>query len=75
MSQKCRWTDMLPLHYAVFFDAAPIMRVLLKASNAKGLKLGCYASWWNFSPHYLILEKALGTVRTERVKVRGRKDM
>ena len=27
---------MLPLHYASFFDAAPILRVLLKASNARG---------------------------------------
>ena len=36
VSQKCRWTDMLPLHYASFFDAAPILRVLLKASNARG---------------------------------------
>lgn len=36
ISQKCRWTDMLPLHYASFFDAAPILRVLLKASNARG---------------------------------------
>ena len=36
ISQKCRWTDMLPLHYASFFDAAAILRVLLKASNARG---------------------------------------
>jgi len=28
---------MLPLHYASFFDAAPILRVLLKASNARGM--------------------------------------
>lgn len=41
VSQKCRWTDMLPLHYASFFDAAPILRVLLKASNARG-KLKIY---------------------------------
>ena len=27
---------MLPLHYASFFDAAAILRVLLKASNARG---------------------------------------
>ena len=27
---------MLPLHYAAFFDAAPILRVLLKASSARG---------------------------------------
>ena len=39
IGQKCRWTDMLPLHYASFFDAAPILRVLLKASNAKGTVL------------------------------------
>ena len=31
---------MLPLHYASFFDAAPILRVLLKASNARGEELG-----------------------------------
>lgn len=41
ISQKCRWTDMLPLHYASFFDAAPILRVLLKASNARDVDVCC----------------------------------
>lgn len=41
IGQKCRWTDMLPLHYASFFDAAPILRVLLKASNAKDVDVCC----------------------------------
>lgn len=41
VSQKCRWTDMLPLHYASFFDAAPIIRVLLKASNARDVDTQC----------------------------------
>ncbi|XP_078346704.1 CAP-Gly domain-containing linker protein 3-like isoform X2 [Oculina patagonica] len=41
VSQKCRWTDMLPLHYASFFDAAPILRVLLKASNARDVDARC----------------------------------
>ena len=29
-SMKCRWTDMNGLHYAVYFDAAEIVRVLLE---------------------------------------------
>ena len=36
ISQKCRWTDMLPLHYAAFFDAATILKVLLEASKTRG---------------------------------------
>ena len=44
ISQKCRWTDMLPLHYAAFFDAAAILKVLLKASKARGV-LNFIAIW------------------------------
>lgn len=29
-SMKCRWTDMNALHYAVYFDAAEIVRVLVE---------------------------------------------
>ena len=38
MSLRCRWTDMLPVHYAAFFNSAPVIRVLLKASGSKGRK-------------------------------------
>ena len=33
---RCRWTNMTPLHYAVFFDVAPVVRILLEHSNALG---------------------------------------
>jgi hypothetical protein len=44
VSLRCRWTDMLPLHYATFFNAAPVIRVLLKASGSKGAALTFYFS-------------------------------
>jgi hypothetical protein len=37
VSLRCRWTDMLPVHYAAFFNAASVIRVLLKASGSKGI--------------------------------------
>jgi hypothetical protein len=36
VSLRCRWTDMLPVHYAAFFNSASVIRVLLKASGSKG---------------------------------------
>ncbi|XP_057290662.1 CAP-Gly domain-containing linker protein 4-like isoform X2 [Hydractinia symbiolongicarpus] len=30
---KCRWTDMSALHYAVFFDIKPVVKILLDAGN------------------------------------------
>ena len=36
LTMKCRWTDMTALHYAVFFDVAPVVKLLLNASQAEG---------------------------------------
>ena len=33
---RCRWTNMTPLHYAVFFDVAPVVTLLLEHSNGIG---------------------------------------
>ncbi|KAK3754398.1 hypothetical protein QZH41_011174 [Actinostola sp. cb2023] len=41
VSLRCHWTDMLPLHYAAFFDIAPVMEILLTASNAKDVNARC----------------------------------
>ena len=30
---RCRWTNMAPLHYAAYFDVAPVLNTLLKASK------------------------------------------
>eukprot|EP00112_Aurelia_sp_Birch-Aquarium-sp1_P023216 Seg683.1_Seg683.6 transcript_id=Seg683.1_Seg683.6/GoldUCD/mRNA.D3Y31 product="CAP-Gly domain-containing linker protein 3" protein_id=Seg683.1_Seg683.6/GoldUCD/D3Y31 len=40
-TQKCRWTDMLPLHYATFFDVVPVMNVLLNASGSSDADAPC----------------------------------
>ncbi len=33
---RCRWTNMTPLHYATYFDTAPVIRILLKATKGFG---------------------------------------
>ena len=33
---RCHWTKMTALHYAVFFDVAPIVKILLKSSKGFG---------------------------------------
>jgi CAP-Gly domain-containing linker protein 3/4 len=33
VSQRCRWTDMTALHYAAFFDVAPIVNKLLMTTK------------------------------------------
>ena len=33
---RARWTDMLPLHYAAYFDCDKIIELLVKASGASG---------------------------------------
>lgn len=38
---RCRWTRMTALHYAVYFDVAPIVKLLLKATRALGRYLCC----------------------------------
>ncbi|XP_022087873.1 CAP-Gly domain-containing linker protein 4-like [Acanthaster planci] len=38
---RSRWTDMTALHYAVFFDIVPIIRLLLKSTEFKDLESRC----------------------------------
>ena len=33
---RSRWTDMAAIHFAVFFDVAPVVEILLKASRNLG---------------------------------------
>ena len=33
---RCRWTNMTAAHYATYFDVAPVLKILLKASKAIG---------------------------------------
>lgn len=33
---RCRWTNMTALHYAAYFDVAPVMKILLKSSKGVG---------------------------------------
>lgn len=33
---RCRWTDMSAIHYAAYFDVAPVIELLLKASKCLG---------------------------------------
>ncbi|XP_065068585.1 CAP-Gly domain-containing linker protein 3-like isoform X2 [Rhopilema esculentum] len=40
-AQKCRWTDMLPLHYATFFDIVPVINILLNASGGSDADAPC----------------------------------
>ena len=35
---RCRWSDMTALHYAVYFDAAPIIALLLNATQFRGVE-------------------------------------
>jgi hypothetical protein len=30
---RCRWTNMAALHYAAFFDVAPVLNTLLKSTK------------------------------------------
>lgn len=32
---RCRWTNMAPLHYAAYFDVAPVLNTLLKSSKVQ----------------------------------------
>ena len=41
---RCRWTNMTPLHYAVFFDAAPVVKILLEHSNGIGKTTESFAT-------------------------------
>ena len=34
--EKCKWTDMSPMHYAVFFDIYEIVEILLDTSKGQG---------------------------------------
>jgi len=33
---RCRWTNMAAIHYATYFDVAPVLMLLLKATKAIG---------------------------------------
>ncbi len=33
---RCRWTNMTAVHYATYFDVAPVIKTLLTASKAVG---------------------------------------
>ena len=33
---RCRWTNMAAIHYAIYFDVAPVVTVLLDATKAVG---------------------------------------
>ncbi len=33
---RSRWTDMAAIHFAVFFDVAPVVEILLNASKGLG---------------------------------------
>ena len=37
---RCRWTNMIPLHYAAYFDVGPVLKTLLKASKVMSLVSG-----------------------------------
>ncbi|XP_077981487.1 CAP-Gly domain-containing linker protein 3-like [Glandiceps talaboti] len=41
VSIRCRWTHMSALHYAVYFDVAPLVRLLLKASRGLDIDSTC----------------------------------
>ncbi|ESP02457.1 hypothetical protein LOTGIDRAFT_224824 [Lottia gigantea] len=38
---RCRWTTMTALHYAAYFDVVPVIKVLLKATNALDIDSPC----------------------------------
>jgi len=39
VSLRCRWTDMSALHYAAFFDVAPVVNKLLMATKVSIYRL------------------------------------
>ncbi|CAG0888530.1 unnamed protein product [Darwinula stevensoni] len=41
VSIRCRWTHMTALHYAAYFDVAPVLRLLLKASKGVDVDWRC----------------------------------
>ncbi|CAH1775616.1 unnamed protein product [Owenia fusiformis] len=38
---RCRWTNMSPLHYAVFFDVTDIVKILLKTTKCLDIDSRC----------------------------------
>jgi len=38
---RCRWTNMAAIHYAAYFDVAPVVAILLAATKGIGTLL-CY---------------------------------
>jgi len=38
---RCRWTHMTALHYATYFDIAPVIKILLKTSKAIDVESPC----------------------------------
>ncbi|KAG8194224.1 hypothetical protein JTE90_024556 [Oedothorax gibbosus] len=38
---RCRWTDMAAIHYAAYFDVAPVVELLLKASRGLDINSQC----------------------------------
>lgn len=41
LDTRCRWTDMTPLHYAAYFDVAPVLTTLLMESKGVDVDTPC----------------------------------
>ncbi|XP_047135605.1 CAP-Gly domain-containing linker protein 4 isoform X1 [Hydra vulgaris] len=41
VNAKCRWTDMTPLHLAVYFDIEEVVKILLEASSSYDIDCRC----------------------------------
>ena len=41
LTARCRWTDMTALHYATYFDVAPVLTILLHKTKGVDVDSGC----------------------------------
>ena len=48
LSLRCKWTQMTALHYAAYFDVAPVLKALLMKSKVRPLSR--FATYTDFSP-------------------------
>jgi len=63
LSAKCRWTDMAPLHYATFFDVAPVLTTLLHHTKGSDVDTQC-VEYENGTPlHIAASNLCLGAAR------------
>jgi len=63
MSARCRWTDMSALHYATYFDVAPVLTILLHHTKGADVDTHCVEYENGTALHIAASNLSLGAAR------------